>query len=294
MHRLHPSVNFQRKYANNYNPMFFITDIPKTHHLNTLAEGCVTEACLQCSELTVLSSCYVPDVDCQVGAEALYRGTVTTGRYGGQCQAWGSDYPRIHSRHPEDFPEAGLEGSYCRNPDQEGGVWCFPMNKEAKYELCDVPVCPTLYKYYCQPRLSYTNTVFDGDGTKAIYRGTIDVTRSGKHCLNWFTSLDATMHLVHWKSTKRVQSIAAGLGDHNHCRDPWTIGSVGCYVPVKTSVWFEGCEVPYCTEGPMMITLGPEGKKDVWGFEEDGTLHGHLGADGSAMITKSYSEPWQQ
>ena len=122
-----------------------------------------------------------------MGAEALYRGTVTTGRYGGQCQAWGSDYPRIHSRHPEDFPEAGLEGSYCRNPDEEQGVWCFPMNKEAKYELCDVPVCPTLYKYYCQPRLSYTDTVFDGDGTKAIYRRPIDVTRSGKHCLNWFT-----------------------------------------------------------------------------------------------------------
>ena len=45
-----------------------------------------------------------------------YRGTTNVTLNGNACQRWDSQTPWRHSFSPEDYPNAGLEENYCRNP----------------------------------------------------------------------------------------------------------------------------------------------------------------------------------
>ena len=68
-----------------------------------------------------------------------YRGRVRTTVTGKVCQAWTSNYPHIHSRHPENFPNAGLaDGPYCRNPDGDKQPWCFTTDANVLWDYCDI------------------------------------------------------------------------------------------------------------------------------------------------------------
>ncbi|XP_035667019.1 plasminogen-like [Branchiostoma floridae] len=83
--------------------------------------------------------------DCQVGDGTSYRGTVAVTRTGRTCQRWDSQTPHGHDRTPANYPQAGLEQNYCRNPDGEPGVWCFTTDPGMRWELCDIPcVCESL------------------------------------------------------------------------------------------------------------------------------------------------------
>ncbi|KAI8478075.1 hypothetical protein Bbelb_441960, partial [Branchiostoma belcheri] len=55
--------------------------------------------------------------NCQEGDGASYRGTVSVTETGKTCQRWDSQTPHEHSVTPADYPSAGLEQNYCRNPD---------------------------------------------------------------------------------------------------------------------------------------------------------------------------------
>ena len=48
-----------------------------------------------------------------------YRGTISKTVGGIECQAWSSQSPHGHSRTPGNYPNAGLDENYCRNPDGE-------------------------------------------------------------------------------------------------------------------------------------------------------------------------------
>ena len=48
-----------------------------------------------------------------------YRGTISKTVGGIECQAWSSQSPHGHSRTPSNYPNAGLDENYCRNPDGE-------------------------------------------------------------------------------------------------------------------------------------------------------------------------------
>ncbi|KAI8514473.1 hypothetical protein Bbelb_070640 [Branchiostoma belcheri] len=79
--------------------------------------------------------------DCQVGRGASFRGVVPVTRTGRICQRWDSQTPHGHGKTPSGYPESGLVRNYCRNPDGENGVWCYTMDPDRRWELCDVPQC---------------------------------------------------------------------------------------------------------------------------------------------------------
>ena len=66
------------------------------------------------------------------------------------CQHWTSQTPHSHDYYLDSqFPDgsAELADNFCRNPDQHfEGVWCYTMDQNTRWELCDVPLCgPSAY-----------------------------------------------------------------------------------------------------------------------------------------------------
>lgn len=37
-----------------------------------------------------------------------------------------------------DYPLAGLDSNYCRNPDRDTDAWCFTTNPSVQYDYCSV------------------------------------------------------------------------------------------------------------------------------------------------------------
>jgi len=76
-----------------------------------------------------------------------YRGTVSVTKSGKQCQAWSSNTPHEpHSSITDDqFPDGSIvaASNYCRNPSDTytAGVWCYTVDPDTRWELCDVPMC---------------------------------------------------------------------------------------------------------------------------------------------------------
>ena len=83
-----------------------------------------------------------------------YRGTINTTKSGKACVRW--DDPNLNKWHYlyweenliQDNPNAGLEGNFCRNPDDDSyGPWCYTGATADDwggwwdYDYCDVPVC---------------------------------------------------------------------------------------------------------------------------------------------------------
>ena len=72
-------------------------------------------------------------------------GTVSNTMTGKECQSWSSNTPHVtHSFTDDNFPDASRKAAknYCRNPDGDlQGVWCYTMDPNQRWELCDVPLC---------------------------------------------------------------------------------------------------------------------------------------------------------
>ncbi|KAI8482588.1 hypothetical protein Bbelb_396550 [Branchiostoma belcheri] len=86
----------------------------------------------------------MPEGYCQEGNGASYRGTVSVTETGKTCQRWDSQTPHEHDYTPADYPSAGLEENYCRNPDDDTRVWCYTTDPDTRWDYCDVPVCATV------------------------------------------------------------------------------------------------------------------------------------------------------
>ena len=140
-------------------------------------------------------------------SQANYRGPTNITASGRVCQDWGSQTPHPHKFTAQDFPQAGLEGNHCRNPDGKSQAWCFTNDKEQRFEFCNVPFCekdsPLPHVEEC--------------GTLAIrqkdYRGRTNVTESGIPCQRW----DSQEPHPHSLLPQVMPS--AGL-DENFCRNP--------------------------------------------------------------------------
>ena len=72
-----------------------------------------------------------------------YRGCQTKTRSGRTCQAWDSQKPHKHDRTPENLPNYGLEGNYCRNPGKGATIWCLTTDPNKMWEYCD-PIMVTI------------------------------------------------------------------------------------------------------------------------------------------------------
>eukprot|EP00057_Strongylocentrotus_purpuratus_P019422 XP_011673896.1 PREDICTED: hepatocyte growth factor-like protein [Strongylocentrotus purpuratus] len=67
-----------------------------------------------------------------------YRGNLSQTINGHTCQAWTSQDPHQHTRTPANYPNAGLDENYCRNPDNEDTAWCYTTNPEIRWKYCAV------------------------------------------------------------------------------------------------------------------------------------------------------------
>ena len=71
---------------------------------------------------------------CTMGDGADYEGTASTTKDGLTCQEWALDYPHSHGFN-------GVQGNFCRNPDGSAGPWCYTVDPDTRWQLCDVPEC---------------------------------------------------------------------------------------------------------------------------------------------------------
>ena len=62
-----------------------------------------------------------------------YRGNLSQTINGHKCQAWTSQ----HDITPANYPNAGLDDNYCRNPDGADTAWCFITN-HGDWDYCAV------------------------------------------------------------------------------------------------------------------------------------------------------------
>ncbi|XP_052094934.1 zonadhesin-like [Mytilus californianus] len=65
-----------------------------------------------------------------------YNGHQNTTSSGNICQAWGSQEPHRHS-----LSRLAAEMNYCRNPDGSSKPWCYTLEKEKRWDYCDIPLC---------------------------------------------------------------------------------------------------------------------------------------------------------
>ena len=52
-----------------------------------------------------------------------------------QCQIWSTNKPH----NTKQF--STLAEDWCRNPDEEAGVWCYTLDKNKRWEECPVRRC---------------------------------------------------------------------------------------------------------------------------------------------------------
>jgi hypothetical protein len=98
-----------------------------------------------------------------------YRGYQSQTVGGAECQPWAMQEPQEHGFDPSAYPDAGLEGNYCRNPSADDSIWCYTMDPEVRWD-------------YCAPILNTEECT--GEGC-ANYRGFQTYTTSGRQCQAW-------------------------------------------------------------------------------------------------------------
>jgi len=72
------------------------------------------------------------------------RSTVT----GKLCQYWSSHTPHGHIYiNASMYADGSVERAenFCRNPDKnfDKGAWCYTIGKNVRWEMCNVPMCPS-------------------------------------------------------------------------------------------------------------------------------------------------------
>ena len=107
--------------------------------------------------------------------------------------------------HPMDYPNAGLEENFCRNPDGIFRAWCETAVRD--YDYCNVPIC----------EVSCSNADPKNCGCEVSrqsdYRGSISTTNSGNMCQRW----DSQTPHDHDEIPENYPHM--GLEDNNYCRN---------------------------------------------------------------------------
>ncbi|XP_072174209.1 macrophage mannose receptor 1-like [Diadema setosum] len=116
-----------------------------------------------------------PDVSCYE-PYSTYLGNAQVTVDGDGCLNW-KDANRRYN--PTDYPDAHLDGNYCRNPAYGPRPWCYVADEDIDWKECDVPQC------------NAPTDCYEGDGY--LYRGKAAETSGGNKCLPW-SSLDSRAH----------------------------------------------------------------------------------------------------
>eukprot|EP00039_Didymoeca_costata_P017572 m.326228 g.326228 ORF g.326228 m.326228 type:complete len:1326 (-) comp16556_c0_seq18:1721-5698(-) len=94
-----------------------------------------------------------------------YRGKINYTKTGVPCQAWVSTTPHDHSLTPDNYPGAGLESNYCRDPDGEGTPWCYTTDPDERWDYCAVSLDET---FDVTPEWVVMTQPEDGSSVKSI------------------------------------------------------------------------------------------------------------------------------
>nr|XP_055041447.1 apolipoprotein(a)-like isoform X4 [Misgurnus anguillicaudatus] len=219
--------NYCRNPDGKRRPWCYTTDPSKRWEFCSIPE-CATEPTIVQKEFK-----------CATGKGRSYRGKISVTVSGKTCQKWLSNIARLHSTLPEDFPCGGLEGNYCRNPNNRKGPWCFTTDPRTQWEYCDVPNCED------PPRLA-VNECLHCIGED--YRGNISITESGHTCQRW-DSQTPHKHLY-------VPPLSDDMHlEENYCRNPDRKPRPWCYTTDPSKSW-EFCSIPKCL-GTKPPTIEP-------------------------------------
>ena len=78
--------------------------------------------------------------DCYKEREDYY-GSVNITESGRVCQHWSSNYPHRHNFQIKKYAKKTRE-NHCRNFDFTVKPWCFTMDKQVRWEYCNITECP--------------------------------------------------------------------------------------------------------------------------------------------------------
>nr|XP_039251938.1 plasminogen-like [Styela clava] len=171
-----------------------------------------------------------------------YVGNLTQTISGKTCQRWDASHPHQHSNHPSQKPGRNLDSNFCRNPDGDTKPWCYTTDPNTRWEHCDLERCTNADGSVLIPLQRITTECIIGAGGN--YRGTKQVTRSGKTCAQW------TSQSLHKHTKTPDQYPCSGL-EENYCRNPSANFDQGpwCYTTDPSTRW-ETCGIPECgTDG---------------------------------------------
>ncbi|XP_059831441.1 prothrombin [Hypanus sabinus] len=113
-----------------------------------------------------------PATDCVPNQGRDYTGTLNKTLSGRYCQAWSSQSPHKHNYTKQNYPTAGLEANYCRNPDDDDeGVWCYTTDRNKETEYCKLNYCDDHENPFAPPTLEEleAQSTFAGRTTKTEY-----------------------------------------------------------------------------------------------------------------------------
>ncbi|KAE8602189.1 hypothetical protein XENTR_v10013903 [Xenopus tropicalis] len=185
-------------------------------------------------------------LECYDGNGSKYRGTAYITVSGKKCQPWNSQTPHKHTKMPDNFPNAGLEQNYCRNPDEDKGPWCYTTDASVRWEYCSLKKCSELPSTEQRPvqttKITTITTSPDCIVSKGEdYRGIKSTTLNGHICQAW-SSQSPQEHA----SFTPITHPQSGL-ESNYCRNPdGDINGPWCFVTTPGTVKWEYCDIPRC------------------------------------------------
>eukprot|EP00058_Branchiostoma_floridae_P002766 XP_002588254.1 hypothetical protein BRAFLDRAFT_124705 [Branchiostoma floridae] len=92
------------------------------------------------------------------------------------CQRWDSQSPHSHPHTPQSHPDAGLEGNFCRNPDNKERPWCYTTDESQRWDYCEVMECAEPFSPESDGQECHT------DYSCADYLGTLRLCYCDKDC----------------------------------------------------------------------------------------------------------------
>ncbi|KAJ8302241.1 hypothetical protein KUTeg_021228, partial [Tegillarca granosa] len=161
--------------------------------------------------------CYIPmcETCLKTYIGETYEGSVSVTATNRTCGRWDENI-----KPGEQYESLRKQTNYCRNPDKSpGGPWCYVGFNKTEREYCEIKVC------------EMDNCKITEKGTE--YRGTNNVTLTGKSCQNW------NHQFPHKHNFTSLSSEA------NYCRNPNDAEMPWCYTLHKARIW-EYCHIPDC------------------------------------------------
>ncbi|XP_054542943.1 apolipoprotein(a) isoform X3 [Pan troglodytes] len=204
--------------------------------------------------------------DCYHGDGRSYRGISSTTVTGRTCQSWSSMIPHWHQRTPENYPNAGLTGNYCRNPDSGKQPWCYTTDPCVRWEYCNLTQCsetesgvletptvvpvPSMEAHSEAAPTEQTPVVrqcYHGNGQS--YRGTFSTTVTGRTCQSWSSM---TPH-QHQRTPENYPNDGLTM---NYCRNPDANTGPWCFT-TDPSVRWEYCNLTRCSDTEGTVVAPP-------------------------------------